>query len=237
MSSQGPRNGLTHELALDGKTGIESSIAIRNVVSCFRGVKRTMEPEKVREIFRRLNEGGVHYALIGGLALAEYAPPRATEDVDVVVISQDAKKVRRLFPGCYQRGTAIAEIYDFEGTRLDVQPARRKSQEAVVRSAVDSSFEGERVKLATLRDLIFLKVWASCERTELAKKRQDQADITLLLDHNRDQVSADGLASIVRDLLAMAYTGEDAANYKRAVDWLNETLDGLEMGDRKVRAD
>ncbi len=38
-------------------------------------------------------------------------------------------------------------------------------------------------------------------------------------------------------VLAMASTGEDAANYKRAVDWLNETLDGLEMGDRKVRAD
>ena len=221
------------EFLMPGKNGMETSVAIREVVRGFSGVKRTMEREKVKEIFRRLNEGGVRYALIGGLACAEYAPPRATEDVDIVVLAEDTSKVRQLFPGCYQRGTAIVGIYDFEGTRLDVQTAKRRSQVEAIRHAVDASFEAEPVKIVTLRDLVFLKLWASCERPELGKKRQDETDVTVLLEHNSERVSAADVASIARNLLGMACTSEETERYRRAVDWLNRTLDLLGLEDRK----
>jgi len=192
-----------------------------------------MEEEKVNEVFRRLNAGGVRYALIGGLAYAEYAPPRATEDMDVIVLVEDARKVRALFPGCYRRGTAIAEIYDFEGVKLDVQPARRRVQAAVVANVVDGAFHGEPVKVACLRDLIFLKIWAAQERKERLKREQDLVDAGDFLNHNPDKVTRSDIAWIAKNLLSMAYTPEEVTKYRGAVEWLNQMLDDLGMSDRK----
>ncbi len=189
--------------------------------------------ESVEEIFRRLNEHGIQYVLIGGLAYAEYAPPRATEDVDVVVLAEDAGKVRDLFPGCYKRGTAIAGIYEFEETRLDVQPAKRRAQVAAVKNAVDASFHGVPVKLATLRDLIFLKLWAAAERGELSKKMQDQTDIVSLIEHNLDRVSASDIAWMAKELLSMGYTLEESAKFRQMVEWLNQILDQLKIPEKK----
>jgi hypothetical protein len=221
-----------HEFLYPGKNGIETSVAIMGVVSGLKGVKRTMEQETVKEIFRRLNAGGIRYVVIGGLAYAEYAPPRATQDVDILVLSEDVPRVRALFPGCYVRGTAIAGIYDVQGTRLDVQPALRKAQTEAVRNAVPGDFHGEPLKVAGLRDLIFLKLWAMFERRDLNKKLLDQADMAGLLSYNGQQISAQDIASIAGGLLAMAYTAEDAARHRAAVAWLNETLVQLGMGDR-----
>jgi hypothetical protein len=36
-----------------------------------------------------------------------------------------------------------------------------------------------------------------------------------------------------RKTVGMAYTAEDAAKHRRAIVWLNETLDKLGLGDRK----
>jgi len=186
-----------------------------------------MHVETVREIFRRLNAGGVRYVVIGGLAYSEYAPPRATQDVDVIVLAEDEAKVRQLFPGCYQRGTAVAGIYEFEGTKFDVQPARRRVQAGVLKNSVDSTFEGEPIRIATLRDLIFLKLWASMGRPELSKKALDLADVTAMLEHNATAVSAADIRWIVESILALGYTPEEAARCREAVAWLNGTLGQL----------
>jgi predicted nucleotidyltransferase len=216
-----------------GKNGIETSVAIMDVLSGFSRGRKMLEHDKVKEIFRRLNEGGVRYALIGGLAYSQYAPPRATQDVDLVVLAEDVSKVRQLFPGCYRRGTAIAGIYNFEGTYFDVQPAHLRAQVATVMNAVDDTYEGEPVKVAAVRDLILLKVWAAAERREVGKKLQDQTDVVRLLEYNADRISADDIAYIARSLLAMGYTAEAAAKYRQSLVWLNQTLDELEMSDRK----
>lgn len=164
--------------------------------------------------------------------LHEYAPPRATEDMDLLVLTQDTQKLRQLFPGCYQRGTSIAEIYEFEGTRFDVQPARRRSQAAVLKEALDTTFDGVPVKIASLRNLLFLKLWASVERPEKGKKMQDLTDITNLLEHNPEKVSAADLAYVARNVLALGYTPEESEKYQKAVEWLNDTLRDLGMSDR-----
>ncbi len=221
------------EFLSPGKNGIETSVAIMDVLSGFSGVKRTIEREKVKDVFRRLNAGGIRYVLIGGLAYAEYAPPRATQDIDLIVLAEDVGKVRQLFPGCCLRRTAIAGIYEFEGTRFDVQPARLRAQAAVVLNAVDGTFESEPIRLATFRDLVFLKLWASVERKEVGKKLLDQADIANLLEYNPEKLSAQDIASIAQDILAIGYTSEEAARLRGAVAWLNETLDKLGLPDRK----
>lgn len=228
-----PRNAFLFH----GLNGIETSVSIAEIVSGFSGVKRRgikmPKQETVEEIFRRLNEHGIRYVLIGGLAYAEYAPPRATEDVDVIVLAEDTGKVRDLFPGCYQRGTAIAGIYQFEETRLDVQPAKRRAQIAAVKNAIEASFHDVPVKLAALRDLIFLKLWAAAERGELSKKMQDQTDIATLIEHNPARVSASDIAWMAKELLSMGYTSEESAKFCQMIEWLNQILDQLEMPEKK----
>jgi len=192
-----------------------------------------LEHDKVKEIFRRLNAGGVRYALIGGLAYSQYAPPRATQDVDLVVLAEDVHKVRQLFPDCYRRGTAIAGIYEFEGTRFDVQSAQLRAQVAAVTNAVEDTYEGEPIKVASVRDLIVLKVWAAAERHEVGQRLQDQADVVRLLEYNADRTSADDIAYIARSLLALGYTAEAVAKFRQSIVWLNQTLDELELSDRK----
>ncbi len=234
MSPLEPRSAFV----MPGKNGIETSLAILDVISRFSFAKgrTTMQADKVKEILRRLNEAGIPYALIGGLAYSQYAPPRATEDMDLIVLLQDAQKVRQLFPGCYQRGTAIAEVYDLEGTRFDVQPARRRSQVAVLNEALDGTIEGEPVKVASLRNLLFLKLWASVERRERGKRMLDLADITNLLEYNPEKVPAADIAYIAQNVLGLGYTPEESAKYRKAVEWLNDTLDDLSMSDRKFTA-
>jgi hypothetical protein len=53
------------------------------------------------------------------------------------------------------------------------------------------------------------------------------------LEYNADRISADDIAYIARSLLAMGYTAEAAAKYRQSLVWLNQTLDELEMSDRK----
>ena len=118
-----------------------------------------------------------------------------------------------------------SEVYEFEGTRFDVQPARRRVQTAVIDGAADDSYAGEPVKVASLRDLLFLKAWAASERPEAGKKAQDKADIVQLLEHNADRVAPQDIASIVRDLAALAYTPQEAESLRQVVGWINDTLD------------
>lgn len=221
------------EFLYPGKNGIETSVAIMDVLSRFSRGRKMLEHDKVKEIFRRLNEGGVRYALIGGLAYSQYAPPRATQDVDLVVLAEDVSKVRQLFPGCYVRGTAIAGLYNFEDTRFDVQPAMLRAQVATVMNAVDDTYEGEPIKVACVRDLLLLKIWAAAERHETGKKAQDQTDAIRLLEYNADKISADDIAYIARYLLTLGFTAEEREKYRQSVVWLNQTLDELEMSDRK----
>lgn len=221
------------EFLCPGKNGIETSIAIVEALSGFSRGRKMLQRETVKEIFRRFNTGGVRYALIGGLAHAQYAPPRATQDIDFMVLAEDVGKVRQLFPDCYLRGTAIAGVYELEGARFDVQPANLRAQIAVVTHAVDDTYEEEPIKVASVRDLLLLKLWAAAERPEPAKRMRDQTDVVELLAYNADKITAADIAYVCQNLLALGYTAEEAAKYRQSIVWLNRMLDELGMSDRK----
>ena len=44
---------------------------------------------ELRRVARALDEEGVAYALVGGLAVSIHARPRATDDIDVLVAGAD----------------------------------------------------------------------------------------------------------------------------------------------------
>lgn len=105
--------------------------------------------------------------------------------------------------------------------------------ETSVAIAVDDTYEGEPIKVASMRDLLLLKIWAAAERPELTKRMRDQADVAELLTYNADKITSADIAYICQTLLTLGYTLEEATRYRRSIAWLNQTLDELDMPDRK----
>ena len=52
--------------------------------------------EEFRALVRRLEDVGLDYALCGGLALSVYSAPRATVDIDVMILPEDMDRLRSL---------------------------------------------------------------------------------------------------------------------------------------------
>lgn len=57
--------------------------------------------ETLRELEQRLNEAGIPYVIIGGMALYAYNYPRTTEDVDVVVTAEGFQRFKEQFGDDY----------------------------------------------------------------------------------------------------------------------------------------
>ena len=69
------------------------------------------ELDIVRDVSRRLEQGGLAYMLTGSMAMNYYAQPRMTRDIDVVVAvtPHDAEKVVRIFaPDYYVSREAVS---------------------------------------------------------------------------------------------------------------------------------
>src|SRR5947209_4352229 len=143
------------EYLLPGRNGLETSLVLGQ--SWTRKGKPYMLVETVKRVLATLDRNQIPYAVIGGLAVSHHAVPRLTQDVDLVVLQEDTGRIRALFPGCYQRGTAVVEVYDIEGTRVDFLPAKLRYQREVVRNAGPGEIEGTQARVASVRDMILLK--------------------------------------------------------------------------------
>lgn len=51
--------------------------------------------EELRRLVERLDKEGIQYALCGGLAMAVYALPRATLDIDIMIEGDSLQKTKR----------------------------------------------------------------------------------------------------------------------------------------------
>jgi hypothetical protein len=192
-----------------------------------------MERDIVKDVLRRFNEGGVRYCLVGGLALAHHSIPRQTQDVDIMVLPEDLPLVQRLLKGHELRGTAVVMIFQIGDTRIDIIPANLRAKRAAVLEAIDDVIEDLPVRVANLRDLILLKMWAIPDRPEERKRAQDEADVIGLIEMNPEKVSTEDIAYVCRSLQALAYTPEDANKYRKQIEWLNGVLSRLGLSDRQ----
>ena len=52
--------------------------------------------EELKGLIARLDEGGIPYALCGGLALALHGIPRATVDIDILIQRESLEKAQTL---------------------------------------------------------------------------------------------------------------------------------------------
>ncbi|MBD5780950.1 nucleotidyltransferase [Pelagicoccus sp. NFK12] len=152
--------------------------------------------ELYREFFsiiEKLNEHGLDYSVVGGIALAFHDTPRFTRDIDILAKPADLEKYEGIFQKLGYHKTS--EPWSFGSTQLTMHRFGKKSEEdeeelvvidllighesrhheIIDASIIDDSPAGK-VRLAQREDLIWMK--------KLRGSKQDEADIENLESKN-----------------------------------------------------
>jgi hypothetical protein len=140
-----------------------------------------------------LNELGIRYAVVGGIALAFHGNPRFTMDIDVLVDRDDMDRLQGvlgalgyeesaepwMFPGT---AVTLRRFLKFEGEdqmAVDVLVADTEEHRRMIRDAVQAESSRGGVPVARKRDLITLK--------RLRNSPQDRVDIMELESDDEDR--------------------------------------------------
>jgi hypothetical protein len=146
--------------------------------------------EEFKRVVFELEEQKVGYALVGGVAMAFYIEPRFTQDIDLLVESEDFEKTKGILEknGYFEsaspwafRNVAI-ELHRFlkvaspeDEMMIDILVANDDDDvRRIIQDAVGADSEEGRVMVAKKKDLIWLK--------RIRDSKQDQADIEKLED-------------------------------------------------------
>jgi hypothetical protein len=215
---------------LPGCNALETSLLLGQ--SWTRNGKPYMLIDTVKRVLETLEKNQVPYAVIGGLAVSHHAVPRLTHDVDLIVPAEVMGRIRSLFAGCYQRGTAVVEVYEIDGTRVDFLPAKLRYEREALAKAVPGTIGEISARIVAVRDLLLLKMFAASSRPVLGDRKQDEADITRLLDMNKENINAEQIRYIGDRMLELCFTAEDRAKTVTQLQWFNDTLTQLDMADR-----
>ena len=144
--------------------------------------------DEFTEIIKHIEQEKIRYAIVGGVAMAFYAEPRFTQDIDMLLEPNDFEKVRRILK---QNGyIESAEPWTFKSTPLtlrrflkavgsdhmiiDILVAGNKKHLEIIKNALIAQGEHGITHVAEKSDIIWLKR----QRNSL----QDQADIERLED-------------------------------------------------------
>jgi len=143
--------------------------------------------QEFKHLMKVLDNQGVRYALVGGVAMAFYTEPRFTRDIDLLVETEDFDKVKSILEkdGYFESASPWAfqnvaiELHRFlkvtneeDEMLIDILVAKDEEVRKVIQNAVEAESEEGRVLLANKKDLIWLK--------KTRDSKQDQADIEKL---------------------------------------------------------
>jgi len=141
---------------------------------------------QIEEVVGTLNDAGVKFALIGGLALAAHKVVRATRDVDLLIDSRDADEVDRLLERLgYQRlyRSADAGNHLRGDERVDLLYASRAIARRLLMTAAERKTSFGLLRVVNAEGLIGFKLQGFVND---ARRTQDLEDIRALLRANRD---------------------------------------------------
>jgi predicted nucleotidyltransferase len=149
--------------------------------------------QEFAQVARRLDEAGVEYALVGGVAMAFYVEPRTTKDIDLLIQSKELDRVAAVLdefnyksfapPWTFRSsGIALHRFLKLERDKemyIDVLVADHAPYDRIVKSAQAVRDENNvTVRLARKQDLI----WMKSQRNS----KLDQADIERLSDEETE---------------------------------------------------
>jgi predicted nucleotidyltransferase len=136
----------------------------------------------------------IPYALIGGLALDLYGIVRTTQDIDVLVYSEDINKIEEFllshgYKKLFQSEEVASYISDnYELGRIDFLLAHRKYTNQMLKNAVsfDSENIPQKIFVVGPEDLIGLKLQAHFNRQE--RKNVDINDIQSIIKQYKSKL-------------------------------------------------
>jgi hypothetical protein len=144
--------------------------------------------EEFNSLVKELETHKVRYALVGGVAMAFYTEPRFTRDIDLLIDSEDYEKAKGILEkeGYFESASPwtfktvpielhrFLKVIDEDEMIIDILIAEIEEVRRIIRDSVEAESEEGRIKIASRKDLIWLK--------RMRDSKQDQADIEKLED-------------------------------------------------------
>jgi predicted nucleotidyltransferase len=158
----------------------------------------------VAEAASILEELGMPYMLIGGLAVSAWGEARATLDVDLSVWVEPERfehTVRTLCsrwralpanPAAFAAGTRVLPVLSSQGIRLDLVFAALPAERDLIARAQSRQLGGRPVRIAAVEDLIWMKL--------ISERPKDIEDATRLLRRFRRTLDRGYLEARLREL-------------------------------------
>lgn len=145
--------------------------------------------DQLKEALERLSGCETPPAVIGGLALAAHGVIRATQDVDLLIDSEDAEFAHRQLEAlgyrCVHRSVEAAN-YERDDEGLDLLYAHRSAARHILKEAELRSTPFGEVRVVGAEGLIAFKLQSYCNDPNRAR---DFDDMLSLLHANRDALN------------------------------------------------
>lgn len=146
----------------------------------------------LRRVVGALEAGDVHYAVIGGFAMALRGVQRATMDLDFILMLEDMGKADVILRDCgYARVFQSENVSHYSSDspdwgRIDILHAFRGPTLSMLSRAESMPvLDGLAVKVVHIEDIVGLKVQASVNNP--ARASHDWADIRMILEAAGEQ--------------------------------------------------
>ncbi len=153
---------------------------------------------QLREAVVALQEAGLRYLLIGGVAVNIHGYLRATRDLDLMLLVEDADVAHDLFARLgYETLDRKLDIASYvRGTqRLDVIYAQRPISRGLLDRPKKAEFSGLEVPVVSLEGLLGLKIQAFSDDP---RRIRDFEDMMALIKTRRDDLDFDEVRSYFR---------------------------------------
>ena len=146
----------------------------------------------LESLVRFLEERQTPYMLIGGIANLVWGQPRATFDIDVSILIEDAEwtsfltEIKRFFQiiptdaATFLHETHVLPVQTPEGVRIDIVWARLPYEHKAIARASTEEFAGQKVRVCRPEDLIIHKI--------LSDRAKDREDIRGIVRHQRHRL-------------------------------------------------
>lgn len=132
----------------------------------------------------QLDELGIDYCVIGGLAVNAYAEPVASLDLDLVLAVEDTEKLLNHIKNVFtieKFKHSINLKHPDSDLRIQLQTDLR--YQVFISGATEKNVLGYKMKVASLENVLSGKLWAySDEEKRKSKRQKDLADIMRLVE-------------------------------------------------------
>jgi hypothetical protein len=139
-------------------------------------------------LFGLLEDLGIPYCVIGGLAVNAYAEPVVSLDLDLVVLADRVAGLLEALPGGF-KAKAFPNSLNLTSSKTDlrIQIQTDPRYQAFLPGARKKDVLGYRIPVARIEDVLKGKAWAALDPKRRPSKRQkDLSDILRLVEVRKD---------------------------------------------------